>query len=274
MPLSTEASAAASNSWLERPLAPAQGQLPVITSSNAHQDLYHAVTSSYQAEQDQLGGPAQNDATDCDGSSARFISTANFGGKRKDHNVHERRNPRRLSLDRYSSRSPQEVLYGAPGDGVNVFAWSGSDHAPAQYRARSSTAMGRSQPRPDSSLTAAAPMYQDHPSGRSSTAVLPSNDQLLDSLPMANRLQSVLYSDGSTSRGIPSEESRSTRIRILREVLPSVEEATLLVGHFLEHTNTSLPILSSTALITKVDALYNGVEGFVSSEDVCLSFCE
>jgi hypothetical protein len=93
---------------------------------------------------------------------------------------------------------------------------------------------------------------------------------------MATRLQGVL--DGEVP-GLPIVNavqggSRSTRTRVPSGVLPLIAEAEMLVGHFLDHTNTSLPILSETGLWSKVGSLYVDVGVGVNVEDVCLVFRE
>jgi hypothetical protein len=62
------------------------------------------------------------------------------------------------------------------------------------------------------------------------------------------------------------------RTRIPSGVLPLESEASTLVSHFLDHTNTSLPILSKTRLWLQVEALYTNVHDVLKQEDVCLVF--
>lgn len=161
------------------------------------------------------------------------------------------------------------------GSAIMVSPRFQTDHDRILHQTRPFTEKRADRPRSMSSLAAETTTYQGSSRGPTS-AVLPSNDQLLDSLPTATRLQGVL--EGKVP-GLPRFDatpggSQSKPARVPSESLPLTAEAEMLVGHFLDHTNTSLPILSETRLWAKVGSLYNDVGHGVAAEDVCLVFRE
>jgi hypothetical protein len=246
------------------------GRDPDILSRNHHepQQTIAAASHSVQAAGVIAEGPGHQSLTS---SSSLPNPPAILGDKRKDDVEHYRRPLKSRALERQQSWSPSNLdfSYGHTDEARR----SDQGQRPSRQVIESFPARRTDRPPSMSSVTATTPNYPNSVQDLT-TAVLPSNDQLLDSLPMATRLHEVLHSEApipAMSRLQPAG-SRSTRTRIPSGVLPLESEASTLVSHFLDHTNTSLPILSKARLWLQVEALYANVHDVPKQEDVCLVF--
>ncbi|KAG7571286.1 hypothetical protein FFLO_00798 [Filobasidium floriforme] len=246
------------------------GRDPDILFRNHHepQQTIAAASHSVQAAGVIAEGSGHQNSTS---SSSLPNPPAILGDKRKDNVEHYRRPLKSRALERQQSWSPSNLdfSYGH----TNEARRPDQGQRPSRQRIESFAARRTDRPSSMSSVTPTTPNYPNSVQNLT-TAVLPSNDQLLDSLPMATRLHDVLHSEApipAMSRLQPAG-SRSMRTRIPSGVLPLESEASTLVSHFLDHTNTSLPILSKTRLWLQVEALYTNVHDVLKQEDVCLVF--
>ena len=246
------------------------GRDPDILSRNHHEPRQTIVLATHPV---QAAGIISEDSGIQSSTSSSSLRNppAVLGDKRKDDVEHYRRPLKSRALERQQSWSPSNLDFSY--DYTNEAIEPDQGQRPSRQRIESFAARRTERPPSMSSVTATTPTYPT--SVQDLTApVLPSNDQLLDSLPMATRLYDVLNSEAHVpgmSRSQPAG-SRSTRTRIPSGVLPLESEASTLVSHFLDHTNTSLPILNKTRLWLQVEALYTNVHDVLKQEDVCLVF--